>query len=209
AKGGRRPHPPRRRRSTPTAPPRGGTRIDGDEWTESPSLSDFLRLVGELFLVRERLPDEDLTDLAVVLQHGVAKRAEDRRPREGVDAHLPVGLRAYRVVHLGDDALHAEDLLGDLCRHQVPVVALGEGQGRIRPLHARLPEDIEIGPVAEDRLALDGWGQMRVPGPLGARWVMRRDVHDADAMPLGVEQTRQESTHAATADNDDVHLVSS
>src|SRR5713101_2489336 len=62
-------------------------------------------------LMRERFPHEDLTHLAILLQHRVEECAEDGRPGERVDSHLAVGLRAYGVVDLGDHLLDAKDLL--------------------------------------------------------------------------------------------------
>ena len=84
------------------------------------------------------------------------QRAEDGGPRERVDAEVPVGLRAHGIVHLRDHLLHAKDLLGDLSAHEIAVVAFGQGEERVGPLNARLPQNLEIGPVAEDGLALEG-----------------------------------------------------
>ena len=76
-------------------------------------------------------------------------------------------------------------------------------------LDTRLAKHLKIRSVSEDRLALEGAGEMLEPGSFGTRRARRRDVDDAHAMPLGVEQAREESTHTATADDDDVHLFSS
>ena len=54
--------------------------MDGDEWTESPSLSGFHRFVDQLRLVRKRLAHEHLPNFPVFLQHRVEERAQDGRP---------------------------------------------------------------------------------------------------------------------------------
>src|SRR2546430_6102384 len=119
-----------------------------------PSLHGRLqRLVDHVGLVRQRFTHEHFPDLAVLLQHPMKERAEDGRSGERVDPHLAVGLRADWIVHLGDHLLHAEDLLSDLRRHQIAIVAFGECKERVGPFDPRLPEDFEIRTVAEDRLA--------------------------------------------------------
>ena len=50
---------------------------------------------------------------------------------------------------------------------------------------------------------------MREPGALGTGGTRRRDVDHADAMALGVEESREKPTHTAATDDDYVHLVSS
>src|SRR5438552_11307320 len=142
-----------------TAPPSGDARMVGDEWTEWPSLSSLHRglhrLVDHVGLMRQRFPHEDLPDLAVFLQHRVKKRTEDGRPGERVDPHLAIGLRAHRVVHLGDHLFHPEDLLRDLRRHQIPVVPFGEREKRIGPFDPGLSKDFEIRAVTQDRFAFE------------------------------------------------------
>ena len=159
--------------------------------------------------VRERFAHEHLAHLAILLEHRVEEGAEERRSGKRVDAHLPVGLRAYWIVHLCDDLLQAKDLLSDLGRHEVSVITLGQGEECVGALDACLTEHVEVRAVSEDRFALEGGRQMLEPGALRARRTRRRDIDDADAMALGVEKTREESTHTTTPDNDDVHLVSS
>src|SRR5438876_1884425 len=170
------------------------------------SLHGFVDHVG---LVRERLSHEDLADLPILLQHRVEERAEDCRPREGVDAQLAVGLRAHRLVDLGDYLLHAEDLLRDLSAHEVAVVTFGQREDRVGPFDAGLAQHLEIGPVTEDRFAFEGAGQVLEPRPLRARRTGRGNVHHAHAMALGVEESREEATHPTATDDYDVHLVSS
>src|SRR6266568_3814173 len=89
------------------------------------TLASLRRLVDHLGLVRESLSHEDLPHLAVVLEHRVKERTEDRCARERVDAHLAIGLRAHRIVHLCDHLFDAKGLLGDLRGHEVAIVALG------------------------------------------------------------------------------------
>src|SRR5438477_9940498 len=123
----------------------------------SASLHGFVDHVG---FVRERFAHEHLAHLAVLLKHRVKECAEDRRSGERVDAHLPVGLRAYWIVDLGDDLLQAKDLASDLRCHEVSVVALGQSEERVGALDACLTEHVEVRAVSEDRFALEGGRQV-------------------------------------------------
>src|SRR5437762_9880921 len=129
----------------------------------SASLHRFVDHVG---FVRERFAHEHLAHLAVLLKHRVEECAENRRPRERVDAHLPVGLRTHRIVHLRDDQLQAKDLLSDLRCHEVSVVTLGQGEKRVGALDACLTEHVEVRTVSEDRFALEGGRQVLEPRAL-------------------------------------------
>src|SRR5439155_24524260 len=101
------------------------------------------------------------------------------------------------VVHLGDHALHTEDLLRDLRGHEVAVVALGQSKDGVGLLDPGLSEHLEVGPVAEDRLALERRRQMLEPRSFGTGWAYRRDVDDADVVSLGGKEARQARTHTA------------
>src|SRR5204863_5840114 len=168
-------------------------------------LTDLHLFLGDLFHVRERLPDEDLAHLPVLHEHREEERSQDGCPRQRVDAHLPVHLGTNGVVHLGDHALHTEDLLRDLRGHEVAVVALGQSEDGVGLLDPGLPEHLEVGPVAEDRLALERRRQVLEPRSFGTGRAYRRDIDDADVVSLGVKETRQEPTHTAATDDDNVH----
>src|SRR5438105_8198129 len=71
---------------------------------------------------------------------------------DSVEAELPIDVLANRIVDPGDHPGDLEDLAGDLGRHDVSIVAVGQGGEPIRRLDAGLAEDIFIDPVAENHL---------------------------------------------------------
>src|SRR5205807_8889653 len=78
--------------------------------------------------------------------------ADDRRA-DGLETQLGEGIRTQRVVNPGDDALDAEDVLGNLACHDVAVIALSRSQERVRALDTRPLEDFLVGCVTQDRRA--------------------------------------------------------
>src|SRR5438445_5477565 len=75
-----------------------------------------------------------------------------KRWADGVEAELTVDILAHWVVDPGDYPGDLENLAGDLGRHDVSIVAVGQGGEAIRRLDAGLAEDIFIDPVAENHL---------------------------------------------------------
>ena len=108
---------------------------------------------------------------------------EHRRPADRGDPELGVGGRPDRVVDLGQDPLDAELLGRDLGRHDVAVVALGEGQEDVGALGARPAEDVLVRPVAADGAAPELCRQA-VEGP-------GREVEDDDLVAAGVVAPRR------------------
>src|SRR6184192_1313335 len=74
------------------------------------------------------------------------------RRADSVEAELTVDILAHRVVDPGDHPGALENLAGDLGRHDVSIVAVGQGGEAIRSLDAGLAQDILIDPVAENHL---------------------------------------------------------
>src|SRR5438128_2572874 len=91
--------------------------------------------------------------LIVSAWHGLPLPGE--RGTNGVEAELSVDVLANRVVDPGDHPGDFEDLAGDLGRHDVSIVAVGQGGETIRALDPGLAEDILIDPVAEDHLSVE------------------------------------------------------
>src|SRR5438477_12846897 len=75
-----------------------------------------------------------------------------KRRADGVEAELTVDILAHRVVDPGDYPGDLENLAGDLGRHDVSIVAVGQGGDAIRGLDAGLSQAILIDPVAEHHL---------------------------------------------------------
>src|SRR6266700_1628145 len=80
------------------------------------------------------------------LQHGMDLLCAGERGAERIQAEFAVDVLAHRVVDAGDHAGHFEDLAGDLRRHDVPVVAIGQGGEAVRRFDPGLAENILVDP---------------------------------------------------------------
>ncbi len=114
---------------------------------------------------------------------------------------LTVGVRADRIVDLTDHVLDAEDLLRDLGGHQVAVVALGQREERVGLVDARLALYLEIRAVPEQRGALERRRKVLKGHAL--------QVDDGHVVPTAIQQSCEERTNPATADNNDLQPTSS
>lgn len=124
-----------------------------------------------------------------------------RRPAEGRDPELRIGLRAHRVVDLGDDRPNLEHLGRELGRHDVSVVAFGHRQEDVRARGTRPPQDRLIGSVAADRRAPKaGWQAVERD---------RRYVDDRHVVAGRVQDRGQERADPAATDDDRFHAGTS
>ena len=97
----------------------------------------------------------DLTRLDRLVEEGEQAVDEDVRPAEGRDPEIGIGGGAHRIVDLRDDPLRPEVLDGDLGRHDVAVVALGEREEDVGILGTGAAEDVLVGAIAPDRAATE------------------------------------------------------
>src|SRR2546426_11004952 len=74
------------------------------------------------------------------------------RRADGVEAELTVDVLAYRVVDPGNHPGNLEDLASDLGRHDVSIVAVGQGGEAIGGLDGRPARGIPLRPGAENPL---------------------------------------------------------
>src|SRR3989454_4617669 len=119
------------------------------------------------------------------------------RRADGVEAELTVDVLAYRVVDPGNHPGNLEDLASDLGRHDVSIVAVGQGGEAIGGLDAGLAQDILIDPVAENHL----------PGEIAPPPVERAAIHINDGPPATPPRQGdgRHCPNAAAADNHQLH----
>jgi hypothetical protein len=125
---------------------------------------------------------------------------EHRGPADRRDAELRVRGGSDRIVDLRDHLADAELLHRDLRGHDVPVVALGEGQEDVRALSAGSSQDVLVGAVPADRLALEIVGQ-----PVER---LRHGVDDDHLVPGRIKGLGERGADTAAADDDDLHGIS-
>src|SRR6266480_2479084 len=131
------------------------------------------------------------------LQHAMDLPGAGERGAECIQAEFAVDVLAHRVVDAGDHARYLEDLAGDLRRHDVPVVAIGQGGEAVRRFDPRLAEDVLVDPVAEHHLA----GEV-VTEPVERPAVA---VDDGDPVAGFGKGDRGHGAHPAAANDDELH----
>ncbi len=122
-------------------------------------------------------------------------------PAQRRDPELCVGRGPQRIVDLGDDLAGRQLLHGELGGHDVPVVALGQGQEQVGVLGPGTAQHVLIRAVAPHGVAGERAGQA-VECP-------RRDVQDDHLVAGLVEHLGHRGAHPAAADDDRFHVGSS
>src|SRR5260370_4472510 len=97
-----------------------------------------------------------------------------------VQAELFIGFGPLGVVDASYDVGDLENVLGDLRRHDVPVVAFGHGDKPVRMLDPSPSQDVGVGAVADDLVAFEVPGEH--PARRGAGERVRIAVDDYDLM---------------------------
>src|SRR2546425_13075698 len=133
------------------------------------------------------------------LQHRMDLPCPGERRAERIQAKLAVDILPHRVVDAGDHARNFEDLAGDLRRHDVPVVAVGQGGEAVRRFDPRLAKDVLVDPVANHYTAGEG-----VTEPVERPAVT---VDDGDLVPGFGEGDGGHGAHAAAPNDDELHEV--
>ena len=106
-------------------------------------------------------------------------------------------LRAQRIVDAGDDLRDPKDLVRDLARRDVTVIARRAGHEGVGVLDARAELHVHINARAEHGPPVEFWRQA-VEG-VGVR------VDHRDVVPLRRQVGRQERSHAPAPHDDNVH----
>src|SRR5207302_5113427 len=135
-------------------------------------------------------------------QHRMDLPRPGERRADRIQAELAVDVLADRVVDPGDDPGNLENLLGDLGRHDVAVVAVGEGGEAVRRLDARLAEHVLIDSVPKHHLAgkiaaqpVEGAPVVVNHGDLVAGLGEGQGRHGADAAASNDHELHKEKTH--------------
>jgi len=110
---------------------------------------------------------------------------------EGYDAELAVAVCPYGIVDACDDGGDVEDMLCDLCRHDVAVVALRHCDEYLGTLDASAFQDIFVDSVANDAVA-------PVAGTQAAERLALQ-VDDGNVVSFVVHQARKRRADAPTA----------
>jgi hypothetical protein len=119
-----------------------------------------------------------------------------------MQAELFVSVGALGIVDAADDPRHLEDVLGDLRSHDVAVVAFGDGDESVSILDASAAEDVGVGAVADDLVALEVVGQHAARGR--ARELIGIAVDDDDLVSSPVHVGRDLGADASTTDDQDL-----
>ena len=119
-----------------------------------------------------------------------------------MQAELLVSVRPFGVVDAGDHSRHSEDVLGDLGRHDVAVVALRYSDEAVGVLDARPPQDFRVGSVADDLVALEIVCQHSARRRAGE--LVRVAIDDHHLVARLVHVGGQLGTHPTAADNEEL-----
>src|SRR5260370_24707986 len=124
----------------------------------------------------------------------VMRALEGRADR--VQAELFIGFGPLGVVDASHDVGYLENVLGDLRRHDVSVVALGHGDKPVRMLDAGPAQDVGVGAVADDLFAVELPGEH--PARRGAGERIRIAIVDDDLMGPRIQAGRDLGTDPST-----------
>ena len=106
-----------------------------------------------------------------------------------------------RVGHPADDFIPAEDVLRQLCGHQVHRVLLGHRRHGVAVLHAAPAQGVRVGGVAHKGSAVKG---IIVKG-IQTLELLRVLFHHRDIMADALQIADQRRTHLIAADHQYVH----
>ena len=128
------------------------------------------------------------------------------RGADGVQPQLLVCLGALWVIDAGHHARHLEDVLGDLRRHDVAIVAFGDSDESVGVLDTGAAEDLGVGAVADDLVALEVVGQDAALGRAGE--LVGVAVDDGDVVAVAVHLSGDPGADASAADDHDLQRAS-
>lgn len=170
----------------------------------------FSEVVADVAAAHEdnvhRLNAPDFVEIVLEMgsqRHGDGSQGEvakisrrDRRRTVRLNAELLIGGGAGRIVDSAEYGTDAENVLGDLCGHDIPIVAVGNGDENIGFLNARALENVHVGSLTDERRSFESFAESSER--------VRSSVDNGDVVLFGERSGEGRSASSATCD-DDVH----